>query len=305
MRFSTLIRHIREGGRNVARNGWMSFASMSSIAVSLFILGVFMLLALNVNKLADQIENQVQIRVYLKLGTEQAKIDEIKRQIGRIPEVKQVTFVSKEEGLKRLKDSLGAEGKEALEGYENENNPLPDGFDVFVFKAQTIADVAKRIGSINDTDPDQPIMGVYYGADTVRKLFRITNAVRNIGLVIVAGLAIMAMFLISTTIKMTILNRRREIGIMKLVGATNSFIRWPFFVEGALIGLGSSVITTAALLYGYSQIVSTSQYDLGLMMIELADWKDVGLPVGGTLIALGTFLGIWGSTISVRKYLKV
>ncbi|RUS43072.1 permease-like cell division protein FtsX [Cohnella sp. AR92] len=305
MRFSTLLRHLREGCKNVLRNGWMSFASVGSIVVSLFILGVFMLLALNVNKLADQIENQVEIRVYVQTGTEQAKVEEINRTIGRLPEVKKVTFVSKEEGLKRLSESLDDNAKTALQGYEGENNPLPDGFDVEVFDPQKIAFVAKQIEAINTTDADKPIMGVKYGQGTVEKLFRITNAVRNIGLVIVAGLAVMAMFLISTTIKMTILARRREIGIMKLVGATNNFIRWPFFVEGILIGFGGAAITSAALLFGYSRLIDTAQYDLGLMLIKLATLQDVGWIITGTMLILGTLLGIWGSVVSVRKYLKV
>ncbi|MFC5700822.1 permease-like cell division protein FtsX [Cohnella faecalis] len=304
MIFNSVVRHLREGGKNVARNGWMSFASMSSIGVSLFILGVFLLLAINVNKLADQIEQQVQIRVYLKLDTEQAKIDEIERQIKRIPEVKSVTFVSKEEGLERLRKNLGDNGS-ALQGYEDDKNPLPDGFDVEVFSPQKIDFAAKQITALNGKDPEQSIWDVKYGEETVKKLFKITNAVRNIGLVIVLGLAVMAMFLISTTIKMTILARRREISIMKMVGATNSFIRWPFFIEGVLIGIIGSVITVALLLYGYARIVSTSKVDMGLMMIELSSVNEVAWTVGGTIVGIGILLGVWGSVISVRKYLKV
>ncbi|MBB6677373.1 permease-like cell division protein FtsX [Cohnella lubricantis] len=305
MKLSTLFRHIREGFKNVTRNGWMSIASMGSIIVSLFILGVFMLLAMNVNKLADQFENQVEIRVYLQLGTEQAKIDEVNRLIGRIPEVKGVTFVSKDDGLKQLTERMDEDNKEALQGYEGVNNPLPDGFDVELFDPQKVEDVARQIEAINASDADKPISKVNYGQGTVEKLFRITNAVRNFGLVIVAGLAVMAMFLISTTIKMTILNRRREIGIMKLVGATNSFIRWPFFVEGILIGLGGSAISAAVLLFGYSSLIRSAQYDLGLMLIEFASVDEVGGFVAGTMLILGTLLGIWGSVVSVRKYLKV
>jgi cell division transport system permease protein len=305
MKFSTVTRHIREGFKNVARNGWMTFASMSSIAVSLFILGIFMLLALNVNKLADQLDNQVQISVYLQLDTKKPKVEEIERTIKRIPEVKQVTFVSKEEGLIRFRKSMGEDGKAALDGYENENNPLPDSFEVVAFDPQQISYIAKQIEAINLSDPAKPITKVKYGKDTIEKLFSITNAVRNIGLVIVLGLALMAMFLISTTIKMTILARRREISIMKLVGATNSFIRWPFFIEGAIIGFGGSFISSAILLYGYSQLVKTTTTVVGLYMIQFVTLDEVRIMVGGTIILLGTVLGIWGSTISVRKYLKV
>ncbi|BBI36110.1 permease-like cell division protein FtsX [Cohnella abietis] len=305
MKFSTLSRHIREGFKNVGRNGWMTFASVSSIAVSLFILGIFMLLVMNVNKLADQLDNQVQINVYLQLETTQQKAEEIERTIKRIPEVKAVTFVPKAEGLKRFRESMGEDGKAALEGYENENNPLPDSFEIEAFDPQKIAFIAKQVEAINLTDPDKSITKVKYGKDTIQKLFSITNAVRNIGFLIVLGLAIMAMFLISTTIKMTIIARRREISIMKLVGATNNFIRWPFFIEGAIIGFSGSFISAAILLYGYSQLVNTASATIGLYMIEFSTLSEVRLLVGGTIIILGTLLGVWGSTISVRRYLKV
>ncbi|MFC5528910.1 permease-like cell division protein FtsX [Cohnella yongneupensis] len=305
MKFSTVTRHVREGVKNVGRNGWMSIASISSIAVSLFILGIFMLLALNVNKIADQVDSQAQISVYLQLDINKTKTDEIERSIKRIPEVKTVTFVSKEEGLERFRESMGEAGKEALAGYEDENNPLPDMFEVDAFDPQKIGFVAKQIEALNETDPQKSIMEVKYGKDAIERLFKITNAIRNIGLFIVVGLAIMAMFLISTTIKMTILARRREISIMKLVGATNGFIRWPFFIEGAIIGFVGSALTSVVLVFGYGKIMSKTSSTIGLYQVEFLTQGDIGWVVGGTIIALGTLLGIWGSTLSVRKYLKV
>lgn len=305
MKFSTVIRHFREGFRNVFRNGWMSFASISSITVSLLILGIFMLLMLNVNKLADQVDSQVQISVYLDLDIEQGKIEQIEREFKRIPDVKRVTFVSKEEGLERFRQSMGESGQDALAGYENENNPLPDMFEVEAFDPQKIDFVAKQIEAIKENDKEEPITKIKYGKDTVDKLFQITNAVRNIGLVIVGALALMAMFLISTTIKMTIIARRREISIMKLVGATNSFIRWPFFIEGAIIGFLGSALTTGILLYGYYKLVQATGTTVGLYMLEFAQLKDIYVLVGGSIMGLGVVLGIWGSTLSVRRYLKV
>ncbi|MFB9278297.1 permease-like cell division protein FtsX [Cohnella cellulosilytica] len=305
MKFSTILRHIREGFKNVGRNGWMTFASMSSIAVSLFILGVFMLLTMNINKLADQLDSQVQINVYLQTDTTEAKAEEIERQIKRIPEVKTVTFVSKAEGLERFRDSMGEEGRAALDGYDEENNPLPDSFEVEAFDPQQISYIAKQIEAINLTDPEKAIERVKYGKDTIEKLFSITNAVRNIGIVIVLGLTVMAMFLISTTIKMTIIARRREISIMKLVGATNSFIRWPFFIEGAIIGFFGSLLSAAILMFGYSQLVESTSATIGLYMIQFATMDEVFSSVGGAIVGLGTLLGIFGSTISVRRYLRV
>ena len=304
MKFSTVLRHIREGTKSLLRNGWMTFASISSICISLFILGVFMLLALNVNNLTEQIESQVQIRVFMQLNTEQDKMDELHTTIGNMPEVSSVVFVSKMEGLELLRTSLGENGRELLDGYDENNNPLPDSFTVEVVNPQEIGFVAKKIDAIN-VENDAPISSVKYGQGTVETLFKVTTAVRNIGLVIVAGLALTAMFLISNTIKVTILSRSREIKIMKLVGATNPFISWPFFIEGALIGFIGSVLTSSIVMFGYSQLVSFSQFELGLMMIRLVTVQESALLVCSLLISIGTLIGVWGSTISIRKYLKV
>lgn len=301
MKLSTMVRHLREGVMNIVRNGWMSFASISSIFVSLFILGVFLLLSLNLNNLTQQIESQVQIRVYLQTDADDAKTMELSRKIGNMPEVSKVTYVSKAEGLELLRGSLG----DLLDGYDETNNPLPDSYTIEVVNPEEIAFVAKKIQALNTTDPSKPIMSVKYGQGTVEALFKVTNAVRNIGLVIVFGLGLTAMFLISNTIKMTIFARRREISIMKLVGATNQFIRWPFFIEGALIGAVGSGLTVVVLLASYAKLVSVTQFDFGLMMIKLVTVEETGMLVGSLLIGLGVVLGIWGSTLSVRKYLKV
>lgn len=305
MKFSTILRHLREGFKNIIRNGWMTFASMSSIFVSLFILGVFILLAMNVNAMADQIESKVQIRVYLQTEIEEAKIAELRNKFGNIPEVSKVTIISKEEGLALLREAMGEDNGDWLEGFNNENNPLPASYTVEVYDPQTVEQVALQIEGINKADGTNPISRIKYGQGTVETLFKVTNAVRNIGFVIVIGLGLTAMFLISNTIKMTILARRREIGIMKLVGATNAFIRWPFFIEGALIGLIGSILTAAAVLGCYAQIIHLTKLELSQMLINLLSLKEVGLTTALFMIAIGTLIGIWGSTISVRKYLKV
>ncbi|WP_426450539.1 permease-like cell division protein FtsX [Paenibacillus sp. S-38] len=307
MRISTAARHLREGTKNVARNGWMSFASVASIAISLLILGVFLLLTLNVNYLAQQIERQVEIRVYLEVNTPQEKINEVAAKIKEIPQVKQVTFVSKEEGLALLRERLGESGRQLLEGLEGEDdNPLNDSFTVEVTEPREVAAVAQTIEKLNSPDdPVKTIHRVNYGKGTVETMFKVTSVVRNVGLVLVAALALTAMFLIANTIKLTIIARRREISIMKLVGATNAFIRWPFFIEGALLGLIGSLIPIVVLLYGYWQLMRWVQLDLNLMLIQLLPFDEVGLKTGALLLGIGVIIGVWGSTISVRKFARV
>lgn len=305
MKIRTLSRHIREGVFNVGRNGWMSFASAAAIAISLFVLGVFLLLALNVNHMAEELESKVEIRVYLDVVLPEQQVAEIQNEIGKIPQVSKITFVSKEEGLGLLKERLGEDNQDIIEGYEGDKNPLNDSFTVKVDEPRNVAGVATQIQAINGNYPSPPIVKVQYGKGVVEKMFSVTHAIRIIGFILVGGLAFTAMFLISNTIKLTIVSRRREIAIMKLVGATNNFIRWPFFIEGALLGLIGAAIPIAVLYFGYAAIVDQSQVELGLMMLELLPVNEVSLNVSSILLAIGVLIGVWGSTISVRKFLKV
>lgn len=304
MTISTLVRHMREGAKSVFRNGWMSVASVTSIIVSLLILGVFTLLVLNVNSFADEADSQVQIKAYLNSDVTEAVRDQIYNDIGSMEEVSKVTLIPKAEGLKDFREKLGEEGKDLLEGYDETTNPIPDTFEVQVIEPTTAPYVASKITALNEKYGEQPIYKVNYGQGTVEKLFKITRAIRNIGFAFVAGLGLMAMFLISNTIRVTILARRREIGIMKLVGATNTFIRWPFFVEGALIGLIGSVITVGVLFFSYNELVSSVKADVTLAL-QLVPLSEVGMELGGLLIGLGLLIGVWGSTMSIRKFLKV
>ncbi|NMO96672.1 permease-like cell division protein FtsX [Paenibacillus lemnae] len=305
MTFRTFLRHMREGVKSIFRNGWMSVASITSIVISLFILGVFILLVLNVNALADKADSNVQVSAYLNLNVDQELRERVEKEIAIMPEVKEIRFVSKDEGMKDLTESFGTEGQDLLDGFTNEDtNPLPDSFIINVVEPTTVPAVAQKVESLNETYPEKPIMRVKYGEGTVEKLFEITKYVRNIGFIFVAGLGLMSMFLISNTIRVTILARRREISIMKLVGATNTFIRWPFFVEGALIGLIGSLITVGALFLGYSQLHQALIGDITLSQ-SLIPLSEIWHLLGGLLLLLGMLIGIWGSTMSIRKSLKV
>jgi len=305
MKISTFLRHIREGSKSIIRNGWMTFASIGSISISLFILGVFLLLAVNVNYLAQQIEKQIEIRVYLEVNTPQEEIESLQNTIAAIPEVSKVTFVSKEEGLAFLRERLGESGSNLLEGFDGENNPLNDSFTVEVKDPHQVPSVAQQIARLNDGKFPKPIYKVNYGQGTVETLFKVTRIIQNVGLVLVAGLALTSMFLISNTIKLTIFARNREISIMKLVGATNGFIRWPFFIEGALLGIIGSLIPAGILLYGYWELLSASRMELNMLMIELKPFEEIGVVLAALLLGIGVLIGIWGTLISVRKYLRV
>lgn len=305
MKISTMVRHVGEGGKSLVRNGWMTFASISSIAISLFILGVFVLLALNVDYLAKQIEKQVEIRVFLDVNTPQTVIDSLQKNMSDMPEVSKVTFISKAEGLQMMREKMGESGKAYLEGLDGDNNPLNDSFTVEVHEPRQVADTAAAISALNTGRNPKPIIKVNYGQGTVETLFTVTKYVRYIGLAFVIGLGLTAMFLISNTIKLTIMARNREIRIMKLVGATNGFIRWPFFIEGALLGLFGSIVPVVLLTYGYWELLHATNMDFNSFMVQFKPFEEISYPLGGALLLIGIVIGIWGSTLSVRKFLKV
>jgi cell division transport system permease protein len=293
MKIRTIGRHGREGLRNLSRNGWMTFASISAVTVTLLLLGVFLLLAYNVQQFSKQLESQVEMNVYVKEGAARADVLELERQLKSLPELASVTFVSKESGLDQLKDKL-QENASLLEGLDQEN-PLPDKFILKAKDPQLIGSVAQKVQTL-------PLVAkVNYGKDTVEKLFTGINLVRNAGAVFVVGLCFTALFLISNTIKVTIFARRKEIEIMKLVGATNWFIRWPFLIEGLLIGALGAVLPIAVLSFGYHYMLSVYP---SFMYFSFAP-VDLVYSVSLILISIGALIGMIGSVMSISRFLRI
>lgn len=297
MKARTIARHVREGLKSLVRNGWMTFASISAVTVTLLLTGVFLILLLNMNSIASQIEDDVEVRVYIDRSADEQQMDELKQQIEQLPEVDAVSFVSKEEGLENLIESLGDEGK-AFESLRDEN-PLQDMYVIKTDIPQDTVTVAKHVETFDYVDE------VRYGKGTVERLFKVVEVSRNIGLVLIIGLIFTALFLIANTIKLTILSRSKEIEIMKLVGATNAFIRWPFFIEGLLLGLIGSIIPIVVLIAGYNFLYSEFNAKLTTMFIQLLPVYPFVIQLALILMFIGVFIGVWGSLTSIRKFLRV
>lgn len=297
MTANTLARHLREGTKSIARNGWMTFASVSAVTVTLLLVGIFLVIMMNLNNFATTVEKDVEIRVHVDLVANDAQIKELEQLIKKIAEVDTVTFSPKEKELNEIIASFGEEGK-AFESLKDEN-PLRDVFVVKTKDPQMTPVVAKKIEKFENVER------VNYGQGTVEKLFKFVNISRNIGLALIIGLIFTAMFLISNTIKITIMARQREIEIMRLVGATNTFIRWPFFIEGFLLGVLGAVTPIVLILLSYSYLYKTLQPKLDDTFIQMLPFSPFAFQVAFILIAIGAFIGVWGSLMSVRKFLKV
>ncbi|MDP4163132.1 MAG: permease-like cell division protein FtsX [Bacillota bacterium] len=297
MKVRTLGRHARESIKSITRNGWMTFASVGAVTVTLILVGVFFVIMMNLNKVAQTIEEDVEIRVHIDVAANKADQQRLHNEIVQIPEVKSIKFSSKKQELDNLIKSLGNEGK-AFKLFE-QDNPLNDVFIVKTKKPTDTMRVAKQIEKMNYASK------VKYGQGQVEKLFKFIGASRNVGLALIIGLLMTAVFLISNTIKITIVARRREIRIMKLVGATNAFIRWPFFLEGLWLGIMGAilpiVLISTAYYYAYDYLAPKLQGNF----IQIIPYDPFMVQVSILLVLIGAFIGVWGSLMSVRKFLRI
>lgn len=298
MKGRTIKRHFRESFKTLSRNGWMTFASISAVTVTLLLVGVFAIIMMNLNKVADDIENDVEIKVLIDIieDPNQAKEaeDKLISDIENLPEVKEVKYSSKENELNLLIEDFGDD----LSLFE-QSNPLRNVLYVKASDPQQTAKVAKKIDALDNT------YEVVYGEGKVEKLFSFLNTSRNVGLILIVGLLFTAIFLISNTIRITIIARRDEIEIMKLVGATNSFVRIPFVLEGMWLGVLGSIIPIAVVSIVYYNVYNVLQPRLHGELVQLLNLSPLLYQVNALILVLGIFIGVWGSFMSVRKFLKI
>ncbi len=295
MRLRTSEYFIQEVFRSLRRNRWMAFASIGTVAVSLFVLGVFLTLVMNMNRLASSLESQVQISVYLKDNIKKADREDIEDDIRRMQGIATVEYVSKDEAKERLSERLGDQ-KYLLDAL-GDKNPLPEAFEVTVTEPDLVETAAKSIEKMKGVEAAK------YGQDVVQHLFDITRLIRIFGFVTMVLLAGATLFIISNTIRLTVFARRKEVAIMKYVGATDWFIRWPFLLEGIVIGFIGGVLATIALRSFYaamaSKIYSTLAFFPLLPQYPFMNYVTIAILLSGMII------GAIGSTISLKRFLKV
>ena len=295
MKISTFEYFVREAFISMRRNGLMSVASVSTMALSLFILGMFLILVLNLTHLASALESQVQISVYLQDGLSEYEHREIGTRITKMQGVNQVLFVTKAEAMKRFQERLG-EQKNLLNAL-GETNPLPNAFEVKVDKPEQVKVGAKAIGEIKGVE------NAKYGQEVIEQLFALTKLIRTFGLILIILLALAAIFIIANTIRLTVFARRKEIGIMKYVGATDSFIRWPFLIEGVMLGIGGALLSVLILSQTYGLLVERIYESLAFLPL-LPQYPFI-LQISLLLLAVGMVVGALGSAVSLRRFMKV
>lgn len=293
MKVRTMGRHFRESFKSLGRNSWMTFASVSAVTVTLLLVGVFIVIMMNLNQLADNIENDVEIKVIAEPAADAEAVKVLEKQVRETKGVLEVVYSSRDEELDKMIESFGEE----LNLYK-QSNPLGDALYVKAEDPHETEAIAKKIDTYDNT------YQVVYGEEKVEKLFNVLSMSRNIGLVLILALLFTAMFLISNTIRLTIVARGREIEIMKLVGATNSFVRIPFVLEGIWLGILGAILPMIIISVSYYELYEQWEPKLQNELFQLLSATPFILQVNALLLFMGVFIGVWGSFMSVRKFLR-
>lgn len=294
MSFNTMKRHFKESFISMVRNRWMSFASISAVTVTLLLVGVFLTIMMNLNKMSTDIKNDVEIKVLIDLSANETSEAELQQQVEKMPGVESVKYSSKKQELDKLVKDFGND----VSLFKQEN-PLHNVLYVKADDPEQTEKVAKEI------EKNPAVDTVKYGKDKIEKLFNVLNISQKVGIVLIIALLLTATFLISNTIKITITARRREIEIMKLVGATNSFVRVPFILEGMWLGAIGSILPVIGVTMLYSIVHSSLAPKLESSVVQILDVTPFILEVDIILLVMGVLIGVVGSFMSVRKFLKV
>lgn len=291
----TFFRHLLESIKSLKRNGWMTIASVSAVTITLTLVGIFMAVIMNATKLASDIESNVDVSVFVDIGTKEADLDNLEKELKYMNHVTSVTFSSRDDELKKIQKAMGS----AWKLFEGDSNPLYDVFIVSADTPQNTKDISKKAAKLDN------VFKADYGGTSSDKIFGLADTVKTWGLAAAVLLLFVAMFLISNTIRITIMSRQREIQIMRLVGAKNSYIRWPFFLEGGWIGLLGAVVPVLVMVFGYRQafqMVNPSLLRSGYSLLtpDTFTWQICLL-----MIVVGVFIGSVGSIMSMRRFLKI
>lgn len=301
MKIRTYKRFIKTGFRSVFRNRVMSLASVSSIVAALFVLGLMLAIVYNVNHITGSLESIIEVTVFMKEGTSEEAIRGVESQINNWEGVYEVEYISKQQALEKWKEELG-EQKSLLEGYTQENNPLPDYFVLRIEKPEYLENVVLKAKALESVEK------VNYSKEVAKVLDRFSSTVRAVGAAIVLLLVSISIIIVYNTVKLTVYSRKREITIMKYVGATDWYIRWPFIIEGFTLGIIGSLLA-AGLVMGMYYLI-TAQYTIRgdpsnfMSMFELLPLETIVWPVVVIFIAVGSGIGTVASALSIRKHLE-
>ena len=296
--FRMLGRSIRDAFKSVIRNFSLSLASISCITITLIIVAIAIMASFNINNFTTEIEKDLTIVVFLDRDATEEDIKDVKTNIEKISNVEKITYISKDEVKKEMQQESEVLDK-VLDGYSEGESPLKDTYQVKVKNIEQIKDTADRIKKINS------VSVVRYGEGMVEKLVSAFDSVKKVTYGVVIALVVVTVFLIVNTIKLTISARRREIGIMRLVGASNFTIKTPFIVEGMILGLLGSIVPIIFTTYGYMAFYKHFDGYLFSKLIVLIKPEPFIYTTSLMVVIIGILVGMIGSASAVKKCLKI
>ena len=296
MKISSLKHFFSSAFKSLIRNRTLSGASIITVTLTSFLFGILLLTMMNANGLIKNVESKIEIEIFLNDdATVENKMD-LETKLNSIESVNEIVFVTKEDALNEFKRQLGEDNQGLIQGFE-ENNPLPESYVVKVASGDAIKDI------ITEIDGMIGIKKVKDDVELVNQITSFTNGMKLVGAIIMIILMPVSLFLIMNTIKLAVFSRRKEIGIMKYVGATDAFIRWPFVIEGMIIGFLGTGIAVILLNNVYILVFNklTGMVKGGTMIVP----NQILTSVTIYFLIGGCFIGILGSMLSLRKFLKV
>ena len=296
MKINTINYFIVDALKSIKRNITVSFAAMLTVLVTFFVLGTFTLVGLNFNKTIEDVADKIEIKVYLQDDIKLVNQREVEIKLAEQEGVKAVTYESKDEAFTKLKKDL--EGNSGmLEGYSLENNPLASSYIVTLEDASYAGDVSKAVEDMTGVE------SITNQQELIEKISNVVDFVQILGIVLFFVFIGVSIFLIMNTIKLAVYSRRREVGIMKFVGATDWFIRWPFVIEGMIIGAVGSLLATAILYFIYRGVFGFIASNL--LIANLVPVSFVLTTFLGGFLLGGIVVGAIGSIAALRKFLVV
>lgn len=285
-----------EGVHNIFLNGFMSFAAVSIILACLLITGSVTLISYNIDLNIRHLQEDSEIMLFVDESFTSGEARALQSELEEIDNVKSAEFQSKEESLEDLRDQLGEDGG-ILEGYDSNNNFMRDGYRIKLNDISQAEQTEKQIAKIAG------IAKVVVREDTLEMLVKARQVFRVVSVALIAALGAISIFIISNTVKLAMFARREEIAIEKMVGATNWFIRWPFIIEGMLLGLLAGILAALAEWGIYEKLASTVTG--ALSAFQMAEFQDFAVIMVVIYLGAGVIIGVGGSVLSMRRFLDV
>ncbi|GEQ22971.1 cell division protein FtsX [Clostridium butyricum] len=294
---NTFKHYIVDAIKSLKRNKAISLASAITVTATLLIMGIFIILMQNVNIGMNNLQSQVEIQVFLKDDIDTAQQENIGQELKQISGAKDIEFEDKAKALEKFTEQISDDNNSLLNNYSPSNNPLPNSYIIKLENPEMSEQIISSVENIEGIE--------FIGNDRefTNKIVSISKNIKWIGIALFTLMVSVSIFLISNTIKLTIYSRRREIGIMKFVGATDWFIRWPLIIEGAVIGLVGAVTSNILLYYLYKIVFA--KINENLLLVNLLSPSYITQTLQWQLILVGIVIGGIGSLLSLFKFLKV